>query len=344
MKIFLCGGICLVKVAINGFGRIGRTAFRAMLENKRIDVVGINDLTDTATLAKLLRFDSIYGRFPGTVEADATSFTVNGKKILVTAERDPAKLPWKELGAEIVLESTGVFRTAEDAGKHLAAGAKKVIISAPPKDEGGMQFILNVNTDKYDPKKDHVLSMASCTTNCLAPIVKVLHDNLVIEQGFMTTIHAYTADQALVDSPHKDPRRARAAAINMVPTSTGAAKAITAIIPELKGKLDGLAVRVPTPTGSITDFTCMVKRETTADEINAMFKKAAQGKLARNLEYSTDDLVSTDIVQNPHGCIFDSKLTKANGRMVKVFGWYDNEWGYSSLLADFIDFIAKKGL
>ena len=336
-----------VKIGINGFGRIGRMVGRAILErnSRNIELVAVNDITDARSLAHLLKYDSVHGRFPGgDVKAGTDSIIVNGKEIKVLAKRDPAELPWKELGAEIALESTGVFRATEDAGKHLAAGAKKVIISAPPKDEGGMQFILNVNTEKYDPKKDHVLSMASCTTNCLAPIAKVLHDSLGIEQGYMTTIHAYTADQALVDGPHKDPRRARAAAINIVPTSTGAAKAITAIIPELKGKLDGIAMRVPVPTGSMTDFTCTVKKETTAEEVNAMFKKAAQGKLARNLEYSTDDLVSTDIVQNPHGCIFDSKLTKANGRMVKVFGWYDNEWGYSSLLADFIDFIAKKGL
>ncbi|MCX6798628.1 MAG: type I glyceraldehyde-3-phosphate dehydrogenase [Candidatus Diapherotrites archaeon] len=333
-----------MKVAINGFGRIGRQAFRCMLDNKGIDVVGINDLTDTAILARLFKYDSVYGKFPGTIESDPQHLVVNGRKIMVTAEKDPVKLPWKELGAEIVLESTGVFRATEDAGKHLTAGAKKVVISAPPKDESGVQFILNVNTNKYDPKKDHVLSMASCTTNCLAPLVKVLHESIGIERGFMTTIHAYTADQVLVDGPHKDARRARAAAINQVPTSTGAAKAITTIFPDLKGKLDGIAVRVPVPTGSIVDLTCVMKKETTAQEVNDLFKNAAKGVFARNLEYTEEEIVSSDIVQNPHGCIFDSKLTKVNGKLVKVFGWYDNEWGYSSLLADFVDFIAKKGL
>lgn len=334
----------MVKVAINGFGRIGRQAFKEMLSHKDIEVVAINDLTENATLAHLLQFDSVYGKFGKEVKADSEYLYVGGKKIRALSERDPSKLPWKQLGVDIVLESTGVFRTAEQCQPHLDAGAKKVVISAPPKDETGQQFIVNVNTEKYDPKKDHVLSMASCTTNCLAPMVKVLHENLAIEKGFMTTIHAYTADQSLVDGPHKDLRRARAAAINMVPTSTGAAKAITTIFTDLKGKLDGIAVRVPVPTGSITDFTCIVKNDTTAEQVNALFKKAAAGALSRNLEYSEQDLVSTDIVGNAHGCILDSKLTKVNGRLVKVFGWYDNEWGYSSLLSDFILFIAKKGL
>ena len=333
----------MVKVAINGFGRIGRQAFKAMLE-KGIEVVAINDLADNATLAHLLQFDSVYGKFGKEVKSDSGHLIVDGKKIAAFSEKDPAKLPWKALGVDIVLESTGVFRTEEQCKPHLLAGAKKVVISAPPKDETGKQFILNVNTDSYNPKTEHVLSMASCTTNCLAPMVKVLHEGIGIEKGFLTTVHAYTADQSLVDGPHKDLRRARAAAINMVPTSTGAAKAITSIFTDLKGKLDGIAVRVPVPTGSITDFTCVVKRETSAEEVNALFKKAASGGLSRNLEYSEGELVSTDIVGNVHGCIFDSKLTKANGRLVKAFGWYDNEWGYSSLLADFALFLAKKGL
>jgi len=332
----------MVKVAINGFGRIGRQAFKAMLE-KGIEVVAINDLTDNGALAHLLQFDSVYGKFGKEVKSDSGHLIVDGKKIAAFSEKDPAKLPWKALGVDVVLESTGVFRTEEQCKPHLLAGAKKVVISAPPKDETGKQFILNVNTDSYNPKTEHVLSMASCTTNCLAPMVKVLHEGIGIEKGFLTTVHAYTADQSLVDGPHKDLRRARAAAINMVPTSTGAAKAITSIFTDLKGKLDGIAVRVPVPTGSITDFTCVVKRETSAEEVNALFKKAASGALSRNLEYSEGELVSTDIVGNAHGCIFDSKLTKANGRLVKAFGWYDNEWGYSSLLADFMLFLAKKG-
>ncbi len=334
----------MVRVAINGFGRIGRQAFKAMLATKGIDVVAVNDLTDNATLAHLLRYDSVYGKFQGKVKSDSTSLTVNGKKILALSERSPLKLPWKKLGVEIVIESTGVFRKLEDAKMHIEAGAKKVVLSAPPKGEGCQQYILNINTDKYDPSAEHVLSMASCTTNCLAPMVKVLHEAIGIEKGFMTTIHAYTAGQNIVDGPHKDLRRARAAAINMVPTSTGAAKAIAKIFTDLDGKLDGIAVRVPVATGSLTDLTCTVSRETGPEEVNALFKKASAGDLARNLEYSEQELVSTDVIGNEHGCIFDSKLTNANGTLVKAFGWYDNEWGYSSLLADFVKFIAKKGL
>ncbi len=332
----------MVNVAINGFGRVGRQAFKAMLLNKKIDIVAVNDLTDNETLARLLRFDSVYGRFVGEIKADAQHLIVNGKKIKAVAERDPSKLPWKQLGVEVVLESTGVFRTQEQAKMHLDAGAKKVVISAPPKGEGCSQYILNINTDKYNPSEEHIVSMASCTTNCLAPMVKVLHEGIGIEQGFMTTVHAYTADQVLVDGPHKDARRARAAAINIVPTSTGAAKAITKIFPDLQGRLDGIALRVPVPTGSVTDLTCVMRKETSPEEVNVLFKKAAAGELKRNLQYSEEELVSTDAIGNNHGCIFDSKLTKASGKMVKVFGWYDNEWGYSSLLADFIQFLAKK--
>ncbi len=334
----------MVKVAINGFGRIGRQAFKGMLGKKEIEIVAINDLTDNATLARLLKYDSVYGKFDGTVESDDESLIINGKKIHALAERDPSKLPWKELGVEIVLESTGFFRDPSKAKAHIEAGAKKVVISAPPKGDVCGQYILNVNTDKYLPKTEHIVSMASCTTNSLAPIVKVLHEKLGIEKGFLTTIHAYTADQRLVDGPHSDPRRARAAAINMIPTSTGAAKAITCLFPELDGKLDGIAVRVPVPSGSLTDFTCTVGKETTAEEVNKLIKDAAAGSLGQNIDYSEEDLVSTDILGNPHGCVFDSKLTKANGKLVKVAAWYDNEWGYSSLLGEFILFLVKKGL
>ncbi len=334
----------MVKIAINGFGRIGRQAFKAMLATKGTDVVAVNDLSDNETLAKLLRYDSVYGPYNKKVEAGKDFISVGGKKITALAERDPSKLPWKALGVDIVLESTGIFRSKDQAELHIKAGAKKVVISAPPKGEGCNQYILNINTENYNPSKENVVSMASCTTNCLAPMVKALHKGIGIEKAFITTIHAYTSDQNLVDGPHKDPRRARAAAINMIPTSTGATKAITTIFTDLKGKLDGMAVRVPVPTGSITDLTCIMKKETSAEEVNALFKKAASGYLARNLEYSEQDLVSTDIIANPHGCIFDSKLTKVNGNVVKVLGWYDNEWGYSSLLADFMLFITKKGL
>ncbi len=334
----------MVKVAINGFGRIGRQAFKAMLLEKKIDVVAVNDLTDAQTLAHLLCHDSVYGQFNGRIRSDAEHLIVNGKRIKVLAERDPKRLPWKKLGVEVVLESTGVFRSADKAAMHLSAGAKKVVISAPPKGQICGQYVVGINTGKYDPKREHVVSMASCTTNCLAPMVKVLHEGIGIEQASMTTIHAYTADQMLVDGPHHDPRRARAAAINVVPTTTGAATAITQIFTDLKGKLDGIALRVPVPIGSITDLACVVQRQTSLEEVNGLFKRAAAGPLKQTLLYSEDDLVSTDVIGSPYGCIFDSKLSKVNGRLVKVFGWYDNEWGYSSLLADFILFLAKKGL
>ncbi len=333
----------MVKVAINGFGRIGRQAFKAMLEKKGIEVVAINDLTSDDVLARLLAFDSVYGKFKGAIEAYDDHIVVNGKKIKSLAEKDPAKLPWKDLGVEVVLEATGVFRNPDQAKAHLKAGAKKVVISAPPKGAICGQYVLNINTEKYDPKNEHVVSMASCTTNCLAPMVKVLHEGIGIEQGFMTTTHAYTADQVIVDGPHSDPRRARAAAINMIPTSTGAAKAITSIFTDLQGKLDGMAVRVPVPTGSLTDLTCVMKKETTVEEVNGLFKKASEGPLGRNLEYSESELVSTDIIGNQHGCVLDSALTKVNGKLVKVLGWYDNEWGYSSLLGEFMLFLAEKG-
>ena len=334
----------MVKVAINGFGRIGWQAFKTLFNTKGIEVVAINDLTDNSVLAHMLQYDSVYGKYGKEVKASEDSLTVGGKKIAALAEREPAKLPWKDLGVDIVLESTGIFRSKDKAAIHIEAGAKKVVISAPPKGQICNQYILNVNTDNYNPAEEAVVSMASCTTNCLAPMVKVLHENIGVEQGFMTTIHAYTSDQKLVDGPHSDLRRARAAAVNMIPTSTGAAKAITTIFTDLAGKLDGISVRVPTPVGSITDFTCTVKKETSVEEVNDLFKKAASGPIARNLEYSEQDLVSTDIIGNPHGCVFDSKLTHVTGKTVKILGWYDNEWGYSSLLADFINFLAKKGL
>jgi glyceraldehyde 3-phosphate dehydrogenase len=334
----------MVNVAINGFGRIGRQALKAMLGKKGLEVVAVNDLTDNKTLAHMLQFDSVYGKFGKGVRADSQNIIIGEKKIRALSEKDPRRLPWKKLKVDIVLESTGVFRSADQAAIHLKAGAKKVVITAPPKGQTCNQYILNVNTQNYNPAKEHVVSMASCTTNCLAPLVKVLQENIGIEQGFMTTIHAYTAGQNLVDGPHHDLRRARAAAINIVPTTTGAAKAITTIFPDLVGRLDGIAVRVPVPNGSITDLTCSLKKSTSADVVNALFKKASSGKLKQNLEYSEQDLVSTDIIGNGHGCIFDSKLTKVNRNTVKILGWYDNEWGYSSLLADFALFLSKKGL
>jgi len=333
----------MVRVAINGFGRIGRQAFKALLQHKSIDVVAVNDLTDNQTLAHMLQFDSVYGKFGKEVKAGKDFLRVGGKKIKAFSKANPRRLPWKKLRVDVVLESTGAFRSADQAAVHLKAGAKKVVITAPPKGQICSQYILNVNTSKYNPESEHVVSMASCTTNCLAPLVKVLHENIGIEQGFMTTVHAYTVDQNLVDGPHKDLRRARAAAVNIVPTSTGAAKAITTIFTELQGKLDGIALRVPVPTGSITDLTCVLREEASVEAVNKLFKKAAKGRLKRNLEYSEQHLVSTDIIGNDHGCVFDSRLTNASGRMVKVLGWYDNEWGYSSLLADFVKFLARKG-
>ncbi len=325
----------MTKVAINGFGRIGRLAFKALLEKNNIEVVAINDLTDTATLAHLLKYDSIHGRFDGTVEHTADSFIVNGKTIKVTAEKDPAQLPWGDLGVEVVLESTGRFVDEEGSKKHLTAGAKKVVISAPAK--GNIPtVVLGVNDDILTGSEE-VMSNASCTTNCLAPIAKVLHDNFGLEKGFITTIHAYTADQNLQDAPHKDLRRARAAAINMVPTSTGAAKAVGLVLPDLNGKLDGNAVRVPTPTGSLTDLVCTLSKDVTAEEINAAMKAAAEGPMKGILKYTEDPIVSTDIIGDPHSSIFDAGMTSANGKLVKVVSWYDNEAGYSNRVADLIE-------
>ena len=325
-----------IKVGINGFGRIGRMVTRAILAKyaNEIEIVGVNDLTDTATLAHLFKYDSSQGTFAGNVQADGDKLTIDGMSFTVTAERDPANLNWGSLGVDVVVESTGFFTDKESAGKHLQAGAKKVVISAPAK--GDIQtIVLGVNDDKIDPSIE-IYSNASCTTNCLAPMAKVIDDNFGLVKGFMTTIHAYTGDQRILDAPHKDLRRARAAAINIVPTSTGAAKAVGLVLPHLNGKLDGGAVRVPTPTGSLTDFVCEVSKETTAEEVNAAFKAASEGALKGILEFSTQPLVSTDIVGNPHSNIFDSDLTKVDGKLVKVIGWYDNEAGYSMRTADLI--------
>ena len=325
----------MTKVAINGFGRIGRLTFKDLLKNDNIDVVAINDLTDPVTLAHLLKYDSVHGRFDGTIEVNNDTFIVNGKEIRILAERDPANLPWKDMGVDIVLESTGLFRDQAGAGKHIEAGAKKVIISAPASGDIPT-IVLGVNDDILTGEET-IISNASCTTNCLAPMAKVLDDNFGIEKGYITTIHAYTADQRLQDSPHSDLRRARAAACSIVPTSTGAAKAVGLVLPHLAGKLDGLAMRVPIPDGSLTDLVCILKTETTAEEINRAMKEASEGSMKGILEYTEDPIVSIDIVGNPHSNIFDSALTSANGKLVKVIGWYDNEAGYSARTADLID-------
>lgn len=331
-----------MKVGINGFGRIGRNFFRAIeVSGADIQIVGINDLTDTKTLAHLLKYDSILGRFNGTVVAEEGAIVVNGVRIPIFAERDPAALTWGDLGAEIVVESTGFFTDAESARKHITAGAKKVIISAPAKGED-ITIVMGVNQDKYNPATDDIISNASCTTNCLAPMAKAIDDAFGIERGLMTTIHAYTNDQSILDFPHSDLRRARAAALNMIPTSTGAAKAIGLVMPHLKGKLDGYAMRVPVPTGSATDLTVELKKTATKEEINAVVKAAADGPLKGILQYTEDPIVSTDIVTDPSSCIFDASLTIVNGNMVKVLGWYDNEWGYSNRLVDLVNFVGAK--
>lgn len=322
------------RIAINGFGRIGRLAFRAMQGRQDLEVVAINDLTDVETLAHLLRYDSIHGKFQGEVGVVDGNLVVNGQTILISAERNPEQLAWAASSVDIVVESTGMFADAEKASAHLRAGAKKVLISAPAK--GDLKtIVLGVNDDVLTAD-DVIVSNASCTTNCLAPMAKVLDDTFGIEQGFITTVHAYTADQRLQDAPHKDLRRARAAALSMIPTSTGAAKAVGLVLPQLAGRLDGLAVRVPTPTGSVTDLTAVLRKEATAEEVNAAMKAAAEGPMKGVLEFSTDPLVSVDIVGNPHSCIFDSDLTKCQGTLVKVFGWYDNEAGYATRVADLV--------
>jgi glyceraldehyde 3-phosphate dehydrogenase len=329
-----------VRVGINGFGRIGRNFFRAaQASGADIEVVAVNDLTDNQTLAHLLKYDSILGRFPGEVSATDDDITVGGKSFKAFAERDPANLKWSDVGADVVIESTGFFTDATKAKTHADNGAKKVIISAPAKNED-LTVVMGVNHELYDAEKHTVISNASCTTNCIAPLAKVLHDAFTIERGLMTTIHAYTQDQNLQDGPHKDLRRARAAALNIVPTSTGAAKAIGLVLPELKGKLDGYALRVPVPTGSATDLTVTVGREVTVDEVKEAYKTAAaEGSLKGYLTYTEDEIVSTDIVTDPSSCIFDAGLTKVIGNQVKVVGWYDNEWGYSNRLVDLVNHV-----
>jgi glyceraldehyde 3-phosphate dehydrogenase len=328
-----------IRVGINGFGRIGRNFFRAVLASGAdIQVVGVNDLTDNATLAHLLKYDSILGRLPVEVKATADEITVGGNTIKAFAERDPGALPWGDLGVDVVIESTGFFTDGAKAKAHIDNGAKKVIISAPAKNED-ITIVMGVNDDKYDAATHHIISNASCTTNCLGPMAKALNDAIGIEKGLMTTIHAYTQDQNLQDGPHKDLRRARAAAINVVPTSTGAAKAIGLVLPELKGKLDGFAMRVPIPTGSATDLTFTASRETSVDEVNGAVKAAADGPLRGYLTYTEDPIVSSDIVTDPSSCIFDAGLTKVIGDQVKVVGWYDNEWGYSNRLVDLVKLV-----
>ncbi|MBZ9645451.1 MULTISPECIES: type I glyceraldehyde-3-phosphate dehydrogenase [unclassified Streptomyces] len=332
-----------IRVGINGFGRIGRNYFRALLEQGAdIEIVAVNDLGDTATTAHLLKYDTILGRLKQEVTHTADTITVDGHTIKVLSERNPADIPWGELGVDIVIESTGIFTKKEDAAKHIAGGAKKVLISAPAKDED-ITIVMGVNHDKYDPANHHVISNASCTTNCVAPMAKVLDENFGIVKGLMTTVHAYTNDQRILDFPHKDLRRARAAAENIIPTTTGAAKATALVLPQLKGKLDGMAMRVPVPTGSVTDLVVELGREVTKEEVNAAFQKAAEGELKGLLEYTEDPIVSSDIVNAPASCTFDSSLTMVQeGKNVKVIGWYDNEWGYSNRLVDLTVFVGNQ--
>jgi glyceraldehyde 3-phosphate dehydrogenase len=321
-----------VRVGINGFGRIGRNYFRAA-KGTDVDVVAVNDLTDNKTLAHLLKYDSTFGRLGDEVSFDDESITVGAQRVLASAQRDPSQLPWGDLGVDVVIESTGIFTKRDDAAQHLKGGARKVIISAPAKDED-VTIVMGVNHDRYDPASHDIISNASCTTNSVVPLAKVLLDSFGIEKGFMTTIHAYTNDQVILDFPHKDLRRARSAAVNTIPTSTGAAKAASLVIPELKGKLDGIALRVPVEDGSLTDLAVVLSRDATAEEINDAYKQAAEGPLAGIIRYSSDPIVSRDIVGDDASCIFDSPLTQANGNLAKVFGWYDNEWGYSKRLVD----------
>lgn len=331
-----------IRVGINGFGRIGRNYFRALLEQGAdIEIVAVNDLGDTATTAHLLKYDTILGRLRAEVSHTADTITVDDHTIKVLSERNPADIPWGELGVDIVIESTGIFTKKADAEKHLAGGAKKVLISAPAKNED-ITIVMGVNQDKYDAANHHVISNASCTTNCVAPMAKVLDENFGIVKGLMTTVHAYTNDQRILDFPHSDLRRARAAAENIIPTTTGAAKATALVLPQLKGKLDGIAMRVPVPTGSVTDLVITLERDVTKDEINAAFQKAAEGELKGIVEYTADPIVSSDIVNEPASCTFDSSLTMAEGNQVKVIGWYDNEWGYSNRLVDLTVFVGNQ--
>jgi len=331
-----------MKVGINGFGRIGRLVFRILVE-RGVEVVAINDLTDNKTLATLLKYDSTAGRFDGTVEYDEESLTVNGQRIQALAERDPAAIPWGELGVELVIESTGISTDRESVSKHLAGGAKKVIITAPAKDED-FAVVLGVNEGDYQPQSHHIISNASCTTNSLGAPMKLLDEAFGIEKAIMTTVHSYTNDQRLLDLPHKDLRRARAAAINIIPTSTGAAKAVSQVYPKLKGKFDGTSLRVPTPVGSISDVVVILGREVTADEVNAVFRQAAEGSHRGIIEYTEDPIVLQEIVGNPHSAIIDGGLTMTMGNLVKFFSWYDNEWGYSSRIADLVQLVQEKGV
>ena len=335
-----------VKVAINGFGRIGRNAFKVAVEKyaDKMEIVAINDLTDAKTLAHLLEFDSLFGKFEGTVEVKDDALVVNGKEVKIFAERDPANLPWKELGVEIVIESTGIFRSKETAGKHIEAGAKKVIISAPAKNED-ITIVMGVNEDKYDPANHHIISNASCTTNCLAPFAKVIHEKFGINKGLMTTVHSYTNDQRILDLPHSDLRRARAAAESIIPTTTGAAKAVALVLPELKGKLNGFAMRVPTPTVSVVDLVVELAKPATVEEINAALKEAAEGPMKGILGYEERPLVSVDFKMDPRSSIIDAPSTMVIGdNMAKIVSWYDNEWGYSNRIVDLVNYIAEKGL
>lgn len=331
------------KVAINGFGRIGRLVFRAGYNNDKFDIVVINDITDAKTLAQLLKYDSVHRKFDAKIEAKADAIVVEGKEYKVLSEKDPAKLPWKSLGIDYVIESSGKFNERSQIELHLKNGAKRVVVSAPAKGEPKVPtFVMGINEDKFDPKKDMIISNASCTTNCFAPMVKILHENFTVKKGYLTTIHAYTNDQRILDLPHKDLRRARAAALSMIPTSTGAAKVIGEIFPELKGKLDGISIRVPTANVSICDFVCIVDKETDKDAVNLAFKKAAEGALKKYLEYCTEPLVSVDFIGNSHSAIFDPALTMAQGNIVKIFAWYDNEWGYSVRLVDMLEYIIRR--
>ncbi len=325
-----------IKIGVNGFGRIGRLVMRAGLIDKELEFVAVNDITDSKTMAHLFKYDSIHGRYKGEVKSADEGIIIDGKTVKVFAERDPANIPWGKLGVDIVIESTGIFKTREQVSKHIAAGAKKVLISAPAKGHDGT-FVKGVNFDQYDKAKHNIISIGSCTTNCLAPVVKVLHDNFKIVRGFMTTIHAYTNDQKILDLPHSDLRRARAAALSMIPTTTGAAKAIAEVIPEVKGKLDGVAVRVPTSDGSLVDMVAELESAVTVEKINSLMKKAAEGPMKGVLEYTEEPIVSVDVIGNPHSSIFDGLSTMVLGeKMVKVFSWYDNEWGFSNRMVDML--------
>ena len=333
----------MVRIGINGFGRIGRAALRAAINNPEVDFVGINDLTDAATLAHLLRYDSVHGRFDGTVEVGDDALVVNGDAIRITAERDPTKLPWGELGADIILECTGVFRTQEAAELHLQAGAKHVLLSAPAKGDVDLTVVMGVNDDQVDATRHKVISNASCTTNCLAPVAKVLNDSFGLEKGLVTTIHSYTTSQAILDAPLSDLRRSRAAALSLIPTTTGAAKAVTLVLPELEGRLDGMAVRVPTPNVSLVDLVATLGRDVTKEEVNAAIKEASEGPMKGVLEYVEEPLVSTDFIGNPHSSSFDAALTRVqDGNLVKILSWYDNEFGYASRLVDLAMHLARQ--